>query len=72
VTIQDLVQAKILKALQPGAQTRHEISDTVGITEIQAMRELKNLREAGRVRLTGFGAYEHAHGGYWPGPGGVA
>lgn len=69
-------EEKILTALSVKALYRKELAKIIGMDDLRAMGILKRMREAGEIRVDGYGKYERAHGGYcpdgWPGPQGAA
>jgi len=48
----------ILEALEARPLSRYEIASLIGTNPLAAMRPIAQLREAGRVRVTGNGDYE--------------
>ena len=48
----------ILDALEVRPLSRHEIASIIGTNPLAAMRPITQLRDAGRVRITGNGEYE--------------
>lgn len=48
----------ILDALEVRPLTRHEIASIIGTNPLAAMRPITQLKDAGRIRLTGAGDYE--------------
>lgn len=61
-------EEKILTALSVRGMYRKELARIIGMDDLRTMGILKRMREAGEIRVDGYGKYERAHGGYCPDP----